>query len=927
MFWASSDESVAMVPSITDTYRASVTAVGGGSATVTGEVLGTSLTGMPGGQGSVQSRVSVKVELGEPTRVGMERDFFQLFALAGTIRMEAVAYDDADNLVAVGSDFAWASSAGTVATVDSTGLVTAVGNGRSTISATVSGMTAEAVVEVAQRAVEFRGIAPAEVALQALGDTTRLTAQAVDANGHTVTRVGTIEWTSADETVAAVNSTGLVTAVGTGSATISAATSSPVTGTLSAKARVTVVQDIKGVRITPAVDTLRAPGEAVRLLAEPTDANGFPVADAGVVFVWSTSNETVATVDDTGLVTAVAEGAVEITAAGSAGSDISGTIDMLVWYPSDRDILVTLYNATNGSFWHNSEGWLTDLPLDSWHGVETDGDGRVVTLALSNRLHGSIPVELAYLSELRELNLSRTELTGPIPPELGRLADLESLNLYGNNFTGGIPAQLGDLSNLEELNLSENALTGAIPSDLGKLTDLERVDLSANELVGHIPPFFAGLPELRSLRLRANRLSGTIPAELGALAKLEVLDLGQNLDLTGEIPVELGGLVSLRELDLTAYACCPQFTGPIPRELSNLSELRLLELGYNRFTGSIPPELGNLADLESLTLHYSELTGSIPPSLGELQNLRRLYLPHNDLSGSIPPWLGGLTRLSELLLQGNSLEGVVPPELGNLVDLRYLLFSDNNLTGLLPPELGNLRRLEILTVAENELAGPIPTELIDLPLTRFVWEDTGLCAPTDPKFQAWLETIRDMRGGPTCFADALAALYEAAGGPGWTNAIGWLTDQPVSEWHGVTTDEEGRVTELDLRANGLSGTVPPEIGFLADLRRLDLRDNRLAGELPGELGKLAELRELYLSANRFDGRLPAALGNLSELTTLLVAGNRFTGALPGSLAGLPNLADFQWNDSGLCAPAVEWYQAWLSRISHSNKMASASGGC
>ena len=888
------------------TPRAHVRAVGPGSATVTAAAYG-------------GVTADAFIEVVEVSEYRMSRASDTLRALGDTVRLYAEGLTGDGNWIPA-LDFTWTYPHDPeIAVVDSTGLVTAIGNGTTTFSAsrhddhTDTTIRLTASITVAQVATEItRGLPQSIVTLDALGDTMRFSVEGRDSNGHPVAN-DLFEWRSDDENVAVVDGTGLVVAAGNGSATISVTS-----GAVAASVRVTVAQEIDGIRVTPQKDTLRAPGDTLRLAGVLVDPNGHPVEGADTVFTWWSSDESVAIVDGNGLVTAVAEGTAEITAR-SAGPGLSAAADVLAWFPSDRDILVTLYNATNGPFWRYSHNWLTDAPLEAWDGVEADGEGRVIGLDFTDRLevnqmHGSIPVELAYLSELRELKLPRNILTGPIPPELGRLANLESLNLYGNLLTGSIPAQLGDLSNLEELNLSENALTGAIPSGLSKLTNLELVDLSANELVGRIPPFFADLPELRSLRLRETRLSGTIPAELGALASLEALDLGQNLELTGEIPVELGDLKSLRELDLTAYACCPQFTGSIPRELGNLSQLRLLGLGYNRFTGSIPPELGNLADLERLELHFSELTGSIPPSLGKLQNLRRLYLPYNNLSGPIPPWLGGLTRLSELLLWGNSLEGMVPPELGDLTDLSYLLLADNNLTGPLPPELGNLRRLEILTVAENELAGPIPRELINLSLTRFRWQDSGLCAPVDPEFQTWLDNIPEQTGGSVCLADALALLYEAAGGAGWTNAANWGTDEPFAEWHGVTTDEEGRVTELDLRANGLSGALPAEIGFLADLRRLDLRDNRLAGEVPAELGKLAELRQMYLSANRLGGRLPAELGNLSALTALHVADNQFMGALPSSLAGLSNLADFQWTDSGLCAPAVEWYQAWLGAI-------------
>ena len=888
------------------TPRAQVAAVGPGSATITAVAFGA-------------VTADVFIEVLDVSEYRMSRAADTLRALGDTLRLHVEGLAGSEWIPA--SYFLWSFPEDPdVAVVDSAGLVTAVGNGTTAIRAWRPGVARlDASITVAQEAAEIlRGLPESTVTLQALGDTVRFSVEGRDANGHPVAS-DLFGWRSDDETVAVVDNTGLVAAAGNGSATISATS-----GAVSTSALVTVAQKIVGVRMTPETDTLRAPGEWAKLTAEPVDANGF--AGGGMSFAWASSDPSVAMVDSTGRVTAVAEGTVEITAQ-SADAAFLAAATILVWFPSDRDILVALYDATNGPFWHNSDNWLTDAPLDSWHGVDTDAAGRVVRLDFSawsgtswaaNRLLGSIPVELGYLSELRELNLSGNALTGAIPPELGRLEKLKLVNLYGNSLTGGIPAQLGSLSELEELNLSYNSLTGDIPSELGRLTNLHMVDLSENELSGPIPQFFADLSRLRTLKLHDNRLSGRIPPELGTLTNLEVLELGLNPDLTGEIPDQIGNLANLRRLNLTSHACCPQFRGTIPRELGNLSELRHLELGYNNLTGTIPPELGNLAHLETLELHFSDLTGTIPASLGGLQNLQRLYLPRNELSGPIPPELGRLSELEELLLWGNFLEGEVPPELGDLANLRYLLLTRNELNGPLPPQWGNLRRLELLTVAANDLSGPIPLEYVNLPLSRFDWGETGLCAPLDAAFQAWLETIRKVETGPGCVTDALAALYRAAGGTGWTNAAGWLSDEPVSGWQGVATDEKGRITGLNLRGNGLAGTVPPEVGGLVHLTHLDLRDNELAGAVPGELGELGELRELYLSGNRFEGRLPGELGDLSELTTLHVATNRFTGPLPSSLAGLTKLADFQWNDSGLCAPAADWYQAWLGAIaSHS----------
>ena len=54
--------------------------------------------------------------------------------------------------------------------------------------------------------------------------------------------------------------------------------------------------------------------------------------------------------------------------------------------------------------------------------------------------------------------------------------------------------------------------------------------------------------------------------------------------------------------------------------------------------------------------------------------------------------------------------------------------------------------------------------------------------------------------------EALMSLYRATGGEQWRNRTGWGTSAPLDEWYGVSVDERGRVTELELCQNSLLGT-------------------------------------------------------------------------------------------------------------------------
>lgn len=105
-------------------------------------------------------------------------------------------------------------------------------------------------------------------------------------------------------------------------------------------------------------------------------------------------------------------------------------------------------------------------------------------------------------------------------------------------------------------------------------------------------------------------------------------------------------------------------------------------------------------------------------------------------------------------------------------------------------------------------------------------------------------TTEDMMTGMAQDSLALVALYNATNGPNWANKTNWLTG-PVSTWQSITVTA-GRVTQINLASNGLSGTLPAELGNLTNLISLYLNTNQLTGSIPAELGQLASLQQLYL---------------------------------------------------------------------------------
>ena len=410
--------------------------------------------------------------------------------------------------------------------------------------------------------------------------------------------------------------------------------------------------------------------------------------------------------------------------------------------------------------------------------------------------------------------------------------------------------------------------------------------------------------ELRAGESVPHGLSGPIPPELDVLVGLTSINLAFN-ELTGGIPSTLSRLANLRVLDLRAN----ELTGVIPPQLGSLAGLQTLSLGHNRLEGMIPPELGDLANLRTLDLSHNRLEGPLLPALGDLDSLRTLDLSHNHLVGPIPDWLGGVANLESVKLRGNALNGPIPPELGGLASLKHLELDGSNL-GSIPPELGSLGSLEVL-VLQRGLQGSIPPELGRLTSLKYLdLSNNHLVGAIPPEFGS-LANLEVLRMGGNGLQ---RPIPPELGGLAKLRVL-YLKRNALSGSIPPELGDLPALEVLDIGTNPLRGLVPPELGDLVTLRTLRLGETLLSGRIPPELGDLTSLELLSLGTTSLSGPVPPELGKLANLRALVLWWTQLTGPLPESFLQL-SLNSFHWSPSGLCAPVTTAFVRWLESIPH-----------
>lgn len=269
----------------------------------------------------------------------------------------------------------WSSTIPDVATINSSGVATGVNAGTTTISATIPGefgqLTATSNIIVSSpssgtgsgsgsssgnqqvtRTLTGVSIIPGNQTLGVVGQTSQFIAIGTYNVSPTSSNLtGSVTWQSSDTSVATVSnaaaSDGLVTAMGVGSATITALATSPDGSVLNATSTVTVssaqtARTLSAVTLTPGAETLTAVGQTAQFDAIGTYTAMPFTQDLTTSATWASSQPSVATVSSSGLVTVTGVGTTTISAYASGDGVVSGTATLTVTPASSGRILTSL---------------------------------------------------------------------------------------------------------------------------------------------------------------------------------------------------------------------------------------------------------------------------------------------------------------------------------------------------------------------------------------------------------------------------------------------------------------------------------------------------------------------------------------------------------------------------------------------------------
>ena len=465
--------------------------------------------------------------------------------------------------------------------------------------------------------------------------------------------------------------------------------------------------------IAPAEVALGSPGETAELTITVLDQHGNPFTGP---LTWTSDDASVASVDETGIATAVSAGNVTIRVVSgnlraAAQVSVSVTTGVCDRTPQVRDALVAAVGRSDCS--QVSSGLLgrlrrLDLGLGSDEDTtatagycadtleeEFERDGRLGECG--SRPPGPGGTEIAFHAAA-SADGEADRIPSLRSGDFQGLHNLQFLDLSGH-FLRGLPDSVfADLAGLDTLDLRENRLA-ALPRDVfGPLTGLEYLDLSDNVLTALPDSSFAGMADLNSLFLDENWFTALPDGIFADLTALDTLWLGEG-ELRTLPDGVFDGLGELRALDLSENRLSTLPDGAF----HDLDSLEYLTLSVNRLTELRDGVFDSLTRLRRLSFRRNRLSTLPEGAFDNLGELNYLSIGRNRLTKLPDGAFTSLTSLDTLSVTQNRLSELPRDVVDGLTDLDYLSFSFNDLTELPAGLLDHLGDLTTLYLSRNEL--------------------------------------------------------------------------------------------------------------------------------------------------------------------------------------------------------------------------------
>lgn len=249
-------------------------------------------------------------------------------ATGATVQLAALGTYSDGSTADVTATVKWTAASTAVATVTPSGLVTAVGAGSTSISASLSGVSGKAALTVTAavtpKTLSSIAVSPATTSIAA-GATQQFNATATYSDGSTSNVSSTANWTVANASIATISSTGLATGVSGGSTTVTASVNG-VSGTAALAVTPTVTpKTLSSIAITPATASIVV-GSTQQYTATATYSDG-STANVSATATWATGSPAVATINTSGLALGVSGGSTPVTA---SLNGVTGTTSLTV---------------------------------------------------------------------------------------------------------------------------------------------------------------------------------------------------------------------------------------------------------------------------------------------------------------------------------------------------------------------------------------------------------------------------------------------------------------------------------------------------------------------------------------------------------------------------------------------------------------------